>query len=118
MRYGGNSRINEEGVPRKSVIDSNFDTSIVIATENVIITVKINADTNESDTELTDPMKNADIKVISNGKRPLHGTKLLVSIAISLSLGELIILHPVTPTALQPNPMHMVNACFPQVLHF
>ena len=46
--------------------------------------------------------------VIRNGNLPLHGTKLFVSIAINLSLGESIILHPVTPQALQPNPMHMV----------
>ena len=44
----------------------------------------------------------------------LHGTKLFVSIAINLSLGESIILHPVTPHALQPNPMHMVIICFPE----
>ena len=37
----------------------------------------------------------------------LQGTKLLVSIAINLSLGESIILAPTTPAALQPNPMHM-----------
>jgi len=42
--------------------------------------------------------------VIRNGKRPLQGTKLLVSIAINLSLGESIILVPTTPAALQPNP--------------
>ena len=46
--------------------------------------------------------------VIKNGNLPLHGTKLLVNIAINLSLGESIILHPVTPQLLQPNPMHMV----------
>ena len=45
-------------------------------------------------------------------------TKLLVKIAISLSLGELIILQPITPAALQPNPMHMVSACFPEVQAF
>ena len=43
----------------------------------------------------------------------LHGTKLFVKIAISLSRGESIILHPVTPQALQPKPMHMVIICFP-----
>lgn len=43
----------------------------------------------------------------------LHGTKLLVNIAINLSLGESIILHPVTPQALHPNPMHIVIICFP-----
>lgn len=37
----------------------------------------------------------------------LQGTKLFVKIAIILSRGEFIILHPTTPAALQPNPMHM-----------
>ena len=54
--------------------------------------------------------------VIRNGNLPLHGTKLLVRIAINLSLGESIILAPVTPTALHPNPIHIVRACFPQDL--
>ena len=44
---------------------------------------------------------------IKKGNLPLQGTKLFVRIAISLSLGESIILHPTTPAALQPNPMHM-----------
>ena len=47
------------------------------------------------------------------GNRPLHGTKLLVMIAINLSRGESIIRVPVTPTAFQPNPIHIVSACFP-----
>ena len=52
------------------------------------------------------------------GKRPLQGTRLLVRMAISLSLGESIMRHPVTPAALQPKPIIMVSACFPQELHF
>ena len=48
----------------------------------------------------------------------LQGTKLLVSIAINLSRGESIILAPTTPAALQPNPMHIVRACFPEVHAF
>ena len=51
------------------------------------------------------------------GKRPLHGTKELVSMAIRRSLGESIIRHPVTPAALHPSPINMVRHCFPQVLH-
>ena len=43
--------------------------------------------------------------------------KLFVSIAINLSFLESIILVPVTPTALQPIPIHMVKACLPQELH-
>ena len=44
----------------------------------------------------------------------MQGTRLFVSTARSLSLFESIILQPTTPTALHPNPMHMVNACLPQ----
>ena len=51
--------------------------------------------------------------VIKVGNLPLQGTKLLVNIARSLSLGESIILQPITPAALQPNPIHMVKHCFP-----
>lgn len=45
---------------------------------------------------------------IKNGNLPLHGIKLFVRIDTSFSLGESIILHPTTPAALQPSPMHMV----------
>lgn len=48
----------------------------------------------------------------------MQGTKQLVIIAISLSLGESIILAPTTPAALQPNPIHIVSACFPEVHAF
>ena len=58
------------------------------------------------------------LSVISKGNLPLQGTKAFVSIAISFSLGESIILHPTTPAALQPNPMHIVSACFPVVQAF
>ena len=50
---------------------------------------------------------------INVGNRPLHGTKLFVMVAISLSLGESMILQAITPAALHPNPMHMVSACLP-----
>ena len=51
--------------------------------------------------------------VIRVGKRPLQGTKLLVKIASNLSLGESIILQPITPAALQPKPIHIVKHCLP-----
>ena len=56
--------------------------------------------------------------IIKKGNLPLHGTKALVRIAISLSLGESIILQPITPAALQPNPIHMLRACLPEVQAF
>ena len=58
-------------------------------------------------------LKNIVDIAIKVGKRPLQGTKLFVSIAISLSLGESIILQPITPAALHPNPIHIVKHCFP-----
>jgi hypothetical protein len=48
-----------------------------------------------------------DIIAIKVGNRPLQTTKLFVMIAISLSRGESIMRQPITPAALQPNPMHM-----------
>ena len=41
--------------------------------------------------------------------RPLHGTKLLVSMAMSRSRGESMMRHPTTPAALQPKPMHILD---------
>ncbi|MNI74249.1 hypothetical protein D3C73_1303220 [compost metagenome] len=57
--------------------------------------------------------KNTVETAINVGNLPLHGTKLLVRIAISLSLGESIILQPITPAALHPNPIHIDKHCFP-----
>ena len=53
------------------------------------------------------PAKKAEHSKISSGKRPLHGAKALVSMAISRSRGESMMRQPVTPQALHPNPMHM-----------
>ena len=50
--------------------------------------------------------------------RPLHGTKELLIIAINRSLGESMIRQPTMPAALHPNPIHIVNACFPQACAF
>ena len=51
---------------------------------------------------------------IRAGNRPLQGTMALVRIAARRCRGEAMIRQPVTPTALQPSPMHNVNACLPQ----
>src|SRR5699024_10911716 len=55
---------------------------------------------------------------ISIGNLPLQGIKALVNIAIILSLGELIILHPMIPAALHPSHIHMIRAWLPKAQHF
>ena len=63
------------------------------------------------------PTKKMVMTETKSGNRPLQGIKLLVKVAIKRSRGESMILHPTTPAALQPSPMHIESACFPQVLH-
>ena len=64
------------------------------------------------------PIINIVIIDIIVGNLPLQGTNTFVNMAINRSLFESIILAPVTPTALQPNPIHIVRACLPHALHF
>ena len=110
--YGGSSRVKEDGCPFKIVLDKMVDTRKVTKIPSITKPVKISVD--KSDENLL-PLKiiNIVIREIRVGNLPLQGTKQLVRIAISRSRGESIILQPVTPTALQPNPIHMVSACFP-----
>ena len=111
-RYGGSSSANEAGIPLSTVPDRIRDHKNVSAAPKTIIPVSIAA--------LTAPdapaAKNTAISVISAGNLPLQGIKLLVSTAMSRSLGESIILHPVMPAALQPSPIAIVSACFPHAL--
>ena len=103
-----------DGNPFKMVLERSFDAR----SENIIpinmTAVRSNADKNDANTPEAEARKNIEMTAIIDGNRPLHGTKELVSIAISLSRGESIILHPVTPAALHPKPIHIVRACFPQ----
>ena len=103
----------EEGSPFNIVFERIFDTNNVIITPSTITPVNNNIETMDWKGAAMVPAKNMVIIAINVGKRPLHGTKLLVIIAISRSLGESIILHPIIPAALQPKPMHIVKACFP-----
>ena len=117
FRYGGSSNVKDEGSPFRSVLDKRFDTKKVARIPKTIIPVRIRVE--EMLPKAPSPaMRNIVIREIRVGNLPLHGTKAFVKIAISLSLFESIILVPVTPTALQPNPIHMVRACFPQAEHF
>jgi hypothetical protein len=61
----------------------------------------------------TEAATNTVASMMSVGKRPLHGTKLFVRIAISLSRGESMIRVEMIPAALQPKPMAMDRDCFP-----
>ncbi len=119
LLYGGNSNVKEEGTPFNTVLDNNLLIANVSMTPNIMTPVNISVDSKEPVNPVAMlPTKNMDIMEIIVGKRPLQGTKLLVSIAIIRSLGESMILQPTTPAALQPNPIHIVSACFPQVLAF
>ena len=110
----------EEGTPFKIVAERSREAKKVMATPKRITQVSKTASSRACNIRESEGKAVAK-KIVSTarivGKRPLQGTKLLVRIAISRSLGESIILHPVTPTALQPKPMSMVSACLPQALH-
>ena len=103
------------------VLVDQFTKNLVVKKVNIIpnnmTPVKYKADITLSNTLLA-VTKNIEISAIIVGNFPLQGTKLFVITAKSLSLFESIILHPVTPTALHPKPIHIVRACFPQLLHF
>ena len=114
--YGGNSNTIDDGIPFNIVFDNIFDIINVKNIPNIITIITASVDNiddkNPFPAEYA-PAINIVAIDIKNGNLPLHGTKLFVRIAINLSLGESIILHPVTPQALQPNPIHIVIICFP-----
>ena len=105
-RYGGSSRVKEEGIPLSRVCDKSLDIASVAATPSRIAPRSRSADITDENL-FPAVTKNIVIIAIIVGNRPLQGTKLLVRIAISRSRGESIIRHPVTPQALQPNPIAM-----------
>lgn len=106
--------MNDDGIPFKIVLDNILEISNVSTIPKIIIpsTAMVAAK------DFIPPVKNPPIKIVAmqirNGNLPLQGIKLFVKIDTSFSLGESIILHPTTPAALQPSPMHMVSACFPR----
>ena len=110
--YGGSSNTKDDGTPFKIVFDNILDIKSVmpIPSNTTSITIIV-APIDENLPML--PAKNIVAIVIKNGNRPLHGTNAFVNIEINLSLGESMILQPVTPAALHPNPIHIVKACFP-----
>lgn len=93
-------------MPFRIVLDKIQETPKVIRMPRQISRASSSAPDREE--AAVEPAKKIVIRASSVGKRPLQGIKLLVKMAISRSLGESMILHPVTPTALQPRPIHMV----------
>lgn len=117
--YGGSSRVNEDCSPFKMVFDRIFDMISVISIENIMNPKSIRADSMDV-ISLFDAFvtKKMDIIAISDGNLPLHGENTFVRMAISFSFFDSIILHPITPQALHPYPIHIVNDCFPWAPHF
>ena len=104
--------MNEDGTPFRTVTDSSLDTINVMITPSSNTASSIAADS--TDEKAPDAVtKNMVIMAIIVGKRPLQGTRLFVIMAIRRSRFESIIRQPVTPQALQPNPIAIVIACFP-----
>ena len=80
--------MNDDGTPLSIVADSSLDIKKVTATPNTITAVRNTADKNDWKNPAAEPTKNIEIIAIIVGKRPLHGTKLFVITAISLSLDQ------------------------------
>ena len=104
----------EEGIPFSTVADKRRVAMKVSPTPSNITPVSSRAERTEAPSPPAVPTKNMVRMAIRVGKRPLQGTKLLVSTASSRSRGESMIRQPTTPAALQPKPMAVVRACFPQ----
>ena len=117
--YGGSSSVKKDGKPFRIVLDRIFDTINVIISPKIIIPDRYIAHMKLFKNEFESQFKqNIVINAINVGKRPLQGVKLFVNIAISLSLGESMILQPMIPAALHPNPIHVVRACLPHAPAF
>ena len=111
--YGGSSSVNCDGFPFRTVFERKYDAQNVASIPSTITVSTAIAETKVLNTpDSPAPIKIAEI-VISVGNLPLQGTREIVSMAISRSLGESIILAPVTPAALHPRPIHIVRHCLP-----
>ncbi len=104
--YGGSSRTKGGCITlQDSFVKANED-SIVAAIDE---TIKLS--NTKADSKLFF-VKNIAVIAINKGNLPLHGERLLVIMAIFRSLGLSMILAPVTPTALQPYPIQVVEPVF------
>ncbi len=90
------------------VIDSSLEMTRVMNIPKMITPDRMAADNTVEKGPAAPLTKNMAMIAIMVGYRPLQGTKLLVIMAISRSLGESMMRQPMIPAALQPKPMHMV----------
>ena len=109
--------MNPDGSPFNIVADSSFEAANVMTIPRSMTAVTTAAESRDPENPAA-PVKNTADSVMMNGNFPLQGTNAFVNIAISRSRLESIIRQPTIPAALQPNPIAMVRACFPQALHF
>lgn len=117
LRYGGSSSVKEDGKPLKIVAESNLETKRVTTTPKTITANNKPADTRERKGKAIPAEKNIVIIAINVGNLPLQGTKLFVIVAMVRSLGDSIILQPVTPQALHPKPMSIDYIILLSILH-
>ena len=89
-------------MPLSIVLDNILETSNAQNIPSSITNITLRVDIIDAPNPCIVPAIKIVAIEIKNGNLPLQGTKLLVSIAINFSLGELIILQPVTPAALHP----------------
>jgi len=112
FRYGGSSRAKEEGSPfnivwtevLKQATSSQYPKGLLRSKRALKAPIEKN---------LQNFHKEHGYYCNQSWETTVAGYKLLVIVAISLSRGESIIRHPMTPAALQPKPMHMVRDCLP-----
>lgn len=116
--YGGSSNKNDDEIPLRIVLDKMRFTKKVIATEKH--NIRSSRTLCQTVEKLSNKVgaRNKVITAIIIGNLPLQGINEFVKMAKSRSLLESIILHPFIAAALQPSPIHIVSACFPQEEHF
>ena len=112
-RYGGSSSVKADASPRRIVRDSTHDTTSVKIAPRTTMASTEPAATSEATAGGNAAATNTVDSMISVGKRPLQGTKLLVRMATSRSRGESITRVAMMPAALQPKPMAIDSACLP-----
>jgi hypothetical protein len=102
-----------EASPLSIVRASAHETTKVKSTPNIATATTANDENKPAIYSGTnEPMKIVAIRICV-GQRPLHMAKLFVTMAIRRSRGLSMMRKDITPAALQPKPIAMVNDCLP-----